>query len=111
MNQEGRKATEITLKLLLHDYKMVLQKKTVFEAGSICFYNDNVLEEGLIRLQDQNFLTVGKEKNLELLERAIVSQYSPEDIMAFFKAYFDKAEGCVPSFIVEIYHGTIYHDE
>jgi hypothetical protein len=64
----------------------------------------------LERLQDENFLTVGKVANLEFFERSIVSQYSPDDLLMFFKEYESMQEGGVPSFITDIYHSSIHHE-
>jgi hypothetical protein len=54
------KNTEINLKMILQDYNNVRQRKNLFEVGTFCNFHYKVLEEGLRRLQEENFVTVAK---------------------------------------------------
>jgi hypothetical protein len=38
-----------------------------------------------------------------------VSQYSPDDLLMYFKEYCDSEKG-VPSFMTELFHSSIYHE-
>jgi DNA-binding ferritin-like protein (Dps family) len=64
INQEGRTNTEITLKALMQDYNAVKQRKNIFELGNSINYHGKILEESILKLQDENFVTIAKVENV-----------------------------------------------
>ncbi len=47
--------------------------------------------------------------NVDFRTRNIQSQFSPEDIYAFFKVYCEQSEG-VPSFIKDVFNSQILYE-
>lgn len=90
INQDGVKNTELNLRKLARAYTILLQRRTINELGTAFRYGPKVLEDSLLRLQDQNFVTVAKISNIELPERNIISQYSPEDLLSFYRELEDQ---------------------
>jgi hypothetical protein len=54
------------LKKLQRTYNAVLQRKSINELGTAFRYNVKTLEESLMRLTDENFITIAKVENIEL---------------------------------------------
>ena len=52
------------MKILMQDYNTIRQKKNIMEGGVFCNYQQKVLEDALLRLQEQNFVTVAKQENM-----------------------------------------------
>jgi hypothetical protein len=86
MNQEGRFREEITANGLNTDYTNLLSKKRVDNAVTF-FFSASLLSESILKLEELGFIKIIKMENVDFRTRNIQSQFSPEDIYAFFKVY------------------------
>lgn len=51
------------------------------------FFSAPLLSESILKLEELGFIKIIKMENVDFRTRNIQSQFSPEDIYAFFKVY------------------------